>query len=325
MTNRELINLTYDNYSADLQNKVSTLSSRYDKVKIAREFYSTQCLDNQMYVAKNNTNYQSICNSIREGTINYNKLNKANNTLRFNSHNAKINTINDAIVDSTMIMIYFKNLIRNYILEYKLEYKIDHYNSIMIDKELFSTIYKKLYFNVSRFILRGGSFVVGNWYRLYMARKKANFNKDKTNVDWGKSIKFLCELAERYNEDLYFDFKGKDITKDEFIVKMKPYVYSKETPDKPKWLVYNTNDWSSWLLVSTYYSKCPNKSNYGITPTHYINLPNQSIIEFGSKCTNMNQILDTTDLGFRDKIHCMERFDMNFCKMNWTNYNILNR
>lgn len=167
------------------------------------------------------------------------------------------------------------------------------------------------YFNLelSKYILDSGySYTIPRGGgKIFIHLKKRNFDDSKGNtkvINWKESLdllKTLCKNVPEANRYLQ-QYKNKEINKNEFIDKANSII-------KDDWIVYYYDDKSLWWKWSKTGCNIKNKTLYSFTPTNFINTKNRSQIEFTENCKSKRDILDSKQLGMRDKLFALNRFD----------------
>jgi len=167
-------------------------------------------------------------------------------------------------------------------------------------------------------LLNGTTYPLGHGLTLNIKSKhregRVKIGKSRQKPDWGKSFKLLQILLEDINPDLLERYKTKQINKAQLIYDSKPYMYNaKDNPKAPKWLVYDDKDFDFWLVLRTYSSKLKNKDYYSVTPVNFVANETSSQSDFLKEVTNINDIINTSQLGFRDKLVMLEKYDISHC------------
>jgi len=137
--------------------------------------------------------------------------------------------------------------------------------------------------------------------------------KLRKTIDWGESLKTLNAIARDLPEAKYLveAYERKEIKKNEFIASMKKYTYTKDTPDKPKWLVYGTRERHPFWHWSKHSASSENYYLYSFVPTNFVHNETRSQIDFTDNATNIEEIVETSLLGNKDKVNAILRFEPN--------------
>lgn len=171
-------------------------------------------------------------------------------------------------------------------------------------------IIKFLNIEIGRIVLEGGSYDFGNAIsKIYVKEISRDFTKDKRIINNRESLDNLERIAKEKNIELYNLYKTKYISRNQFIKDMKPYVYSKENPDREKWIIYYSDDYYYFIVWLKGYSRVQNVGEFRFIPSNYIHTPSRSQIEFGNNAKSRDEIIESVSLGFRDKLNILLRFD----------------
>lgn len=183
-----------------------------------------------------------------------------------------------------------------------------------ISRELFTKILKEFNFQISKYILGSGySYSLGfNVGSIVIREKERQTINNKTAVNWKESLLELEKIADREARHILSDYKHKLINKYKFIELMKPYTYDKnERPNAPKWIIYHEEPFSYWWYWDKNHCNIPNKTLYSFTPANYIHNPTRSQNDFLKTVKCKEDILNSTELGPRDKLQALLKFDPN--------------
>jgi hypothetical protein len=232
-------------------------------------------------------------------------------------------SVDTTIDDSELIYNYLKSL---FIITKKIkayEKLSDKYKRLNITERQYNELYRLLNFKVSAEILNKSQYTIGNHLGIMEVVQKKRYTGDKYNckvVDWNESLQRLLFLAQAISDDtnvIASDYTNKIIKKAEFISKMKPYVWSKETPDKPEWLMYYTDEDAVWWVWHKSTCTIPNKMLYSFVPTNYIHITDENNRRSQvsvSKSLTIEEIINSRLLGNRDKINCIFRKNPTYFK-----------
>lgn len=211
----------------------------------------------------------------------------------------------------------FRNSVAN---EVTLTNELQLYVDANINKRAAKYIYRKYYENVSYQLFATGQKYIFSDSRVYLkivGKKRVGNTK---TPDWGKSLKLLKLLAVTLSPSLLNEYTNKSISKVEFIDGMKEFVYDKVTNRKGiKWIVYDNKTFDHWLIINKYYCNIKGGSYLKVTPTNYIINETKSQIDFVNNAKSVDEIIYSTEVGFRDKLRALENFDMDFCLNTYTN------
>lgn len=192
--------------------------------------------------------------------------------------------------------------------------------------ELKFSVYKKIldayYTYIANWILQGYVFSLGpHLGKIYIKEKHKNFINvfgDVTAlVNRAASAELLDRIAEEQEKEglhtLYTEFKiKKHYTRVQFIHLMKPYTYSPNRPELPKWIIYHTDDWIPYFQWTNRDNTMIELNAYTYKPTSFINTPSRKKGEILEKAKSIDDILDCKDLGNKDKMFLIKRFDNNY-------------
>ena len=243
-------------------------------------------------------------------------------------YNTKKN-LSDYIIknsDKNLLNVYFYGFIKSYILRYEISKQILRSNFyIVIGFDTICYIIRRYFFQVQQSLLLGESYTFSGIkatimiYGKHKLKSKYNFAQYRKVEDWGASMKFLIEQSKTLDENAYNLYKAKLIRKKDFLKLLRPHLYSYDNPNGLKWIIYSEKDFDLWLILKTKISKFKPIKIYSITPTNYINNETRSQLDFSSKVKEINEIIESEILGFRDKIRALERFDMEYCLTTFKN------
>jgi hypothetical protein len=242
-------------------------------------------------------------------------------------HNSKILSKNNMgiifkqALNKDIVIVYIRGLLQAYKNKYEANIKVQLLSQILlIPKYTLNYILRRYYLQIQFKLLLGHSHLMCNSStRLRIIgkhRKKASheFAIIKKTEDWGESFKFLIEQSKTLDITSYIQYLNKQITKKEFINKLRPHLYSTSNPNGLKWIIYSNKEFDYWLVASKENSEFSYVEGYNITPTNFINCKHKSQIQFTNNCTDVSQIIYSEELGLRDKIRALERFDIEYCK-----------
>jgi len=206
-----------------------------------------------------------------------------------------------------IITAYFKILIATLINEYKLEEIKKVLTLCNIEYQLYYRIVNTFYTRVSISLLNGFEYNIYNVGILRVASKKANLSRGvKFKIDWGESFKLLKYYANKHYPSIYKDYIEGILNKRAFIHTLIPYTYNETTnPDGFKWLVHLHKEENAWLM----FQKKRINPDYNIIPSNFIMNETRSQVDFTNNAKSERDILESGQLGFRDKLNCLLRFD----------------
>jgi len=214
------------------------------------------------------------------------------------------------IAKTQIITNYFKSIVSLFLEEYNLEEYIRVLKLSDLDYKTYYRILISYYFNVANKLLRGEKYVIDNVGLLQVVTRPGIVSKHmKFKPDWGESIRLLKLFAENHHPDIYNDFINKTISKAAFIEKLKPYCYNEETnPTGFKWLIHRHTPTNAWIC---FYEKKID-TRYNIVPSNFVMNATRSQIDFTNNIQSISEIFETHELGFRDKLNALVRFDSNY-------------
>jgi len=214
------------------------------------------------------------------------------------------------ISKNPIITNYFKSFVDILISIYNLNNIKKLYESCNIDYQTYYRLITTYYNNVANSLLKGEVYILFGIGRLNVICRRNTLSKTtKYKVDWGESLKVLKEFAKNHYPAIYKDYIDKIINKASFISSLKPYLYDeKNNINGFKWLVHLHKDYSAWLVFT-------NKKinwNYNIVPSNFVMNETRSQVDFTNNITSINDIYNSNQLGFRDKLNCLLRYDFNY-------------
>ena len=220
-----------------------------------------------------------------------------------------------------LIESYLKSIIKMKKEISLLEVDLKRYNAVKMSSNDFVHLMNTINFEAAKAVLRNERYNVGNSLGILLVTVKNRYFGTKYNnkvVNWKESLDqlfFIAETTNKETKELKSRYDAKLIRKKEFIDKMKPYVWSSDNTDLPKWLIYYTDDTSVWWHWIKKYSNIPNQSLYCFEPTNYINILNEkgqrSQLSVASTLTE-DEIINSTNLGNRDKMNCLFNKDKSY-------------
>lgn len=194
----------------------------------------------------------------------------------------------------------------------KLNFKRKTYKDILYE------YHKRLAIN----IIKGEVYNLGNHLgKIEVVKKKRNY-RDKYNnkiVNWKESLDELIRLAgtKKESDAILKRYEAKEINRKQFIEQMKPFVYSPDTPDLPKWHIYYVDHYYPMFVWHHNNTAVANAQMYSFYPTNHIQIKNEegkfSQISVSETMT-IEEILETDGLGNRDKMNCIFRKDKFYFK-----------
>jgi len=309
-------------YTSIINNKIELLKSKLEDATRNRKIYEKLILINKDKVYPND-----ILSYVSDVYHNKKQYNKFKIIELFNVKNGQYrNKINSILYNNVsndefrLIYSYYVNFMEYSILESNLDLKLEKYERLNISSATISYLFKIYFWYISIGLLRSRSKIQLPYnvnIRVYgknpnNARKK--YNNNSVSVDWGESLKVLINIAKEIKPDLYNAYINKNIKKKDFIQSMKPYVYNKElNPNGKKWIVKRDKDFNLWIVIWSRFSNLKNIRNYSIIPTNFIATKDRSQIQFANNVKSIDDIITSRELGFRDKLRVLERYDINYC------------
>lgn len=172
----------------------------------------------------------------------------------------------------------------------------------------FTGILKMFNKKISYDALKGKNAYLGTRVgKIKIVRKKTS----RTKIDKKESFVELVRLSKEIAKSVYDRYEKGIINRNEFVVEMKAHTYSKENPKKPKWLIYRDLDFLPYWVIDLN-SELGDKWKFKFTPTNFVTNETRSQIDFTNNCSNIEDILTTEQLGNRDKLFALLRFDPNY-------------
>lgn len=240
-------------------------------------------------------------------------------------NNDEIDTIvSTCKLDTFLIKSYIKSIIFYISKNKTLNNLISYYKVCSeIPYPLFKSIVSDINFDNQKYILKGGILNLGYGVGKLHIREKKRFidsNNTKYNqkvIDWNESLKFLLVIAKGQEEagehTLYSQYTTHKINKTEFIKLMKSYTYDKNNaPDKPKWLIYHTNEYNYWVTWDKSLNCLPNGQFYSFVPNRVYDEAAPTRLSFISDCKSTEDILNATSYGLQDKVNMLIKFDTTY-------------
>jgi hypothetical protein len=233
-----------------------------------------------------------------------------------------VKSINTNVASSEIIQSYIRALI----LAVQSKHK---YTKLIALTTVYTNIPEKIYASiiedynkvVQKTILKGEPITFGFGTGVFYVQVKLRIKEYKDTstrqvVDWYESLKVLKEIAKRQEDanlhTLYTQYTTKTINKYEFIDNMKQHTYSTEHPDKEQWLIFRVDDKAAWIVWNKHLANITHAGIYSFTPTNYINTEHRSQIEFANTAKSIDEILDSNEIGFRDKLNILLRYDNSY-------------
>ena len=214
------------------------------------------------------------------------------------------------ISNNVIITRYFQSFVLEFINIYRLEELKNIYLKCNIDYQTYYRIINSYYNNVANALLKGIEYIMFGVGNLLVVSRRCKLSKGiKYKVDWGESFTTLKEYAKNNHNDLYTLYIEKKLNKRAFIIAMSPYCYDKDkNPNGFKWIVHMHKDQSAWLI---FYKK-KISTIYNIVPSNFVMNATRSQVDFTNNINSIDEIYDTNQLGFRDKLNCLLRYDINY-------------
>lgn len=204
-----------------------------------------------------------------------------------------------------------------YVIKYhRLHEQLIKYEKIQLPIFVINRFIKLYFIYASRFILRFREAKLALPHNIYIyvyGKSRKNDKTKKLKVNWGETNRNLKELSKTIDYNLYDEYNNKRITKSEFYDRIVPQL------NGIKYHKYLDKDVNHWLIVNSKFSSINGVNDYGITPTNFVENKTRSQIDFANNAKNIDEIIVSNHLGFRDKIRILERFDMDFCKRTYLN------
>jgi hypothetical protein len=191
-----------------------------------------------------------------------------------------------------------------------------------------SSAYKKIldaYYNyISNWILQGYVFYIGpNLGKIYIKERHKNFinelGETRGIVDYAASYALLESIAKKQEAEgkhqLYTEYKElHKYNIRQFTHAMKSHTYSPSNPDLPKWIIYHTDDWVPYFIWGNKDKSMTELSKYTFKPTSFINTKLRNKELFISNVENIDDIINCNELGVKDKMFLIKRFDSSYYK-----------
>lgn len=227
--------------------------------------------------------------------------------------------------EQNIILIYYDKLKKFITLEIYLSMDLVKYKQLSINdttlRYLTASWFKMA---AKRLLTNGKNLVFPHKINMFVKGKyksfaRVKYGNTKERVHWGNSYDTLKAIAERDAPIIYKRLKDKIITRSQFIIDMKPYVYNLTSSNRPKWIVKGGTDFNLWLIAYSRYSELGNARHYSIVPTFYMSASLEDLgIErnkkaFYSTITSRDDIVHSSKIGFIDKLRMLEQFDMEYC------------
>ena len=237
----------------------------------------------------------------------------------------RLDSIEDKAIIEVIIAAYLN--FYKYVLKYHtLCERIDKYSNLKLSQFVIRKYLKHYYKNAAQLILREreAKFYIGANIYIYVYGKsgkgvKKYGLKARKKIDWGSTNRNLKEIAKRDYPEIYAKLEAQDYGVRDLYSLLKPYFYSKDNPNGIKPLVYLDKEVTHWLIINNKYSNIEGVRDYGIVPTNHIDTKDRSQINFAKEAKDVDEIINSDLLGFRDKLRVLERFDMDFCKRTYYN------
>lgn len=188
-----------------------------------------------------------------------------------------------------------KRLVNVYTVFYNIPFSMYDYYTNTINDMIMKTIFTT------------GSYGFGSIFgNISIKYKERDFTKIK--YDWDESLNTLLAIVKEVDPELHNSYIDKIITKKQFIQESKKYVYNETNPNGKKWLVRRDDDGAVWFI----WNKpmwLQNYQLYSFTPTNYIHTPSRSQNEYVKTMTSVDEAINDSRLGNRDKLNIIYRFD----------------
>jgi hypothetical protein len=160
----------------------------------------------------------------------------------------------------------------------------DRLSKAIIPYEVFISILTTANFEITKYILNGGIYTFGHLGRMFIKEKPRTFFfkgcPAKLPVDWGNSIKYREHLIKQ-GKELYNAAKN---------------------PNGNKWHLYHDSDFANWVIwQKSIYLK--NRHTFRFYPSNFRKRDNKKPF------TSKEEILNSTEIGFVNKMHELVRFD----------------
>lgn len=293
------INLELANIIQELKDTHTRLVFLKTKIKAA-----SNSLYLEEYVKLILTMDERRCTVDLDKTIEFKKLINTNRITIYNGNDKQLKSIyNSYLIAFCDEMIKKHSLLK----EYKFYFEIHYYtvdNIVYIIKRYFNQLQKHL--------------LLGHSYRFPIIKfvikifgKQEYTDSYKNRIDWGKSLKNLKRLAKEHDPELLHKYNKRIINRNQFIAAMKQY--------NLKWFIYNDKDFNLW--VTLYKADCPHENGkyYKVMPANGVMNQTKSQIDFTDEHDTVEEIIETNELMFRDKIRALERVDMDYCLKTFKN------
>ena len=313
-------NRTTIKYYEIIQRDIDDLTHRLNRIIRNRDLAIAMIVESRDKVMPNKL--LEYCINLKNGIKkhDYMTLVKTFNYLRKHDTQLDILKIEHKNTDvEKLVRIYYNNVYSYTIDERNLSDRINNLTKLLtINGKAIRHIHKTYFKLASYNMLKGNELYLFGDISANVRGKSRLVNQKKYNrniakVDWKASILTLIAISKDLNLDFGTKYINKELSKKDLISSMKPHVYSKSSPNKPKWLVYDNKNFDFWLDLFKTRCKLENSSDYNIVPTNYIMNETKSQIDFTNNCKSVDDIIYSDLLGMRDKIKALERFDVNYC------------
>ena len=230
---------------------------------------------------------------------------------------AKLHLAPDLATDCIAIMEYTRR-------DKKCKQALHYIESYKISSSAYKKILDSYYGHISNWILQGYMFYIGTHLgRIYIKERHKSFvnefGETRGIVDHAASIVLLESIAKKQEKEglhsLYTDYKvNKYYTPQQFIHLMKPYTYSPDSPDLPKWVIYHTDDWIPYFIWSNRDYTMTELNAYTFKPTSFINTEVRNKSDFLEKVETVDDIINCDLLGAKDKMFLIKRLNDSYYK-----------
>ncbi len=291
-------------------------------LKCEKDVHSNSILD---YVKSKNAGIYKSYNKFKLSEL-YKLYVDKFNTSKFLIHNIPIKgVIRDE--QNKLIFSYYYNFMKYAISENDLDLEIEVYENLTFSPSFISLIFRLYFKHIGLLLLnKGNSYSLPFKILLKIVSKNASLSEVKyhkiRNVDWKASLDTLLSISKDIKPNIYKSYINKNINKKEFIQSMKSYTYNKiDNPTGKKWIVKRLKDYNLWLVLISRYSNLTEFKNYNIVPTNFIINKTKSQIDFTDNANDIDEIITSKLLGFRDKLRALERFDLTYCMNTFQQFN----
>lgn len=200
--------------------------------------------------------------------------------------------------------------------EFLINKEIDILKLQPFDKSIYNMFNDEYYSRIVQFLLKGHSYLFFPLFgRFSIVKRNRSFSKNvQPAVDWKQSLDLLNLIVKSVDEPLYNRFINGEIDRDSYIELSKNYRYTKEHPERPKYIVYYTDETNLWLWWSKK-TIIKNSAFYRFKPIKYINSGKGGYDNLLLSIKSVDDIIESTKLGVIDKLHLIKVYDPAFTEI----------